>query len=243
MPREGRRARRRHQGVRAGEDSCAPGDRPDDRLRRVRLADRPVGLREVDAASHHRRPRRADERQGDGERQVRAAGPERPRLRDRLPARGALRLAHRHEEHRAAARDARLDPGSAQRPDQGDARARRAHRVREPLSVAALGRDAAARLDRSRLVVLAAAAPDGRAVRSARRDDPRAPEHGAARHLAGDRLDHDLRHALDRRGGVPLDARRRDVPAARAGSRRSSRSTCRSRGRPRRARTRASSSS
>ena len=39
----------------------------------------------------------------------------------------------------------------------------------------------------------------------------------------------DLRHALDLRGGVPLDARRRHVAAARAGSRRRRRSTCRSR--------------
>ena len=55
--------------------------------------------------------------------------------------------------------------------------------------------------------------------------------------------DRRLRHALDRRGGVPLDARRRDVARGRDGSPRSSRSTCRSRARPRRARTRASSSS
>ena len=46
---------------------------------------------------------------------------------------------------------------------------------------------------------------------------------------AGDRIDRRLRHALDRRGGVPLDARRRDVAAAGADRRRSSRSTCRSR--------------
>ena len=58
--------------------------------------------------------------------------------------------------------------------------------------------------------------------------------------LAGDRR---LRHALDLRGGLPLDARRRDVAAARAGSRASSRSTCRTRARSTRARSRASSSS
>ena len=74
-------------------------------------------------------------------------------------------------------------PG-ARRAIAGDARARRAHRLREPLSVAALRRHAAARLDRARALVLAGAAADGRAVRRARRDDPRAPEHGAARHLA-----------------------------------------------------------
>ena len=51
----------------------------------------------------------------------------------------------------------------------------------------------------------------------------------------GDRLDDRLRHALDRRGGLPLDARRRDVARGRDGSRGSSTSTCRSRARRRRA--------
>ena len=39
---------------------------------------------------------------------------------------------------------------------------------------------------------------------------------GAAADLGRDGLDGDLRHALDLRGRVPLDARRRHVPAARA---------------------------
>src|SRR5262249_38813651 len=42
----------------------------------------------------------------------------------------------------------------------------------------------------------------------------RAPQHGAAPHL-GEGVEHDrLRHALDPRGSLPLDARRRDVGAA-----------------------------
>ena len=57
------------------------------------------------------------------------------------------------------------------------------------------------------------------------------------------RRDRRLRHPLDRRGGLPLDARRRDVGRAPAGSRRSSTSTCPIRARSRPARTRASSSS
>ena len=80
--------------------------------------------------------------------------------------------------------------------------------------MAALRRHAAARLDRARALVLAGAAAHGRAVRRARRDDARAPQHGAARDLARDRLDGRLRDALDRRGGLPLDARRRHVGAA-----------------------------
>ena len=51
----------------------------------------------------------------------------------------------------------------------------------------------------------------------------------------GHRVDDRLRHALDRRGGLPLDPRRRDVAAAGADRRRSSTSTCRSRA-PRHAR-------
>ena len=66
-----------------------------------------------------------------------------------------------------------------------DARARRADGLREAPSVAALGRDAAARLDRARPLVLAGAAADGRAVRRARRDDARADEQRAAADLAG----------------------------------------------------------
>ena len=60
--------------------------------------------------------------QGRRQRQVRPPGAARPRLRDRLPGRGALRLAHGGEEHLAAARDARLGPLQAHRADRGDAR-------------------------------------------------------------------------------------------------------------------------
>ncbi len=87
-------------------------------------------------------------------------------------------------------------------------------RLREPPAVAAVGRHAAARLDRARALVRPGAAADGRAVRRARRDDARAAQHGAAADLGGERLDGRVRHALDRRGGLPLDARRRDVAAA-----------------------------
>ena len=86
-------------------------------------------------------------------------------------------------------------------------------------------------VDRTRALVRAGAAADGRAVRRARRDDARAAEHRAAAHLAGDGLDGRLRHALDLRGGLPVDAGRRDVGAARARRRASSPSTCRTRAR------------
>src|SRR5262249_16204026 len=65
--------------------------------------------------------------------------------------------------------------------------------------------------DRPRALVRPVAAADGRAVRRARRDDARAAEHGAAADLGGERLDDRLRHPLDCRGRLPLDARRRHV--------------------------------
>ena len=97
-----------------GNVTALAGHRPAARAGRVRLADRPVRLRQVDAPARDRRPDRADGGSvtvnGKPARQAR----HRPRLRDRLPGRRALRLAHRREEHRAAARDARLGPREAQ---------------------------------------------------------------------------------------------------------------------------------
>ena len=69
----------------------------------------------------------------------------------------------------------------------GAARAGRAARLRRGLSVAAVGRDEAAGRHRAGAHHEAAGAPDGRAVRRARRDHPRAHEPGAAAHLGGDR--------------------------------------------------------
>ena len=160
-------------------------DRPRRPARRVRLADRSLRLREVDAAADHRRPDPAHRGRRARERQVGAPGARRPRLRDRLPGCRPLRLAERLEEHRAAARDGRLGQASPRGAHPRDARPRRADGLREAPSVAALGRDAAARLDRARPLVLAGAAPDGRAVRRARRDDARADEQRAAADLAG----------------------------------------------------------
>jgi ABC-type Fe3+/spermidine/putrescine transport system ATPase subunit len=59
---------------------------------------------------------------------------------------------------------------------------------------------------------------DGRTLRRARRDRARPPERAASGAVGADGEDHRLRHALDPRGGVPLDEDRGDVAAARAGS-------------------------
>ena len=83
-------------------------------------------------------------------------------------------------------------------------------------------------VDRARALVLAGAAADGRAVRRPRRDDPGTAEHGAPADLGGERAHGRLRHALDRRGGLPVDAGGRDVASAGADRRGRRRSTCRS---------------
>ena len=126
--------------------------------------------------------------------------------------------------------DERAPPGG--RP----AQARRARGVRRPPSLAALGRHAAARRHRPGPVVRPEAAAHGRAVRGARRDDPRADERRADEHLAADRDDDRVRDPQHPRGGLPVDPRRRHVRAARAGSRRSSTSICPPSGRSRPAR-------
>ena len=69
-----------------------------------------------------------------------------------------------------------------------------------------------------------------RAVRRARQPDARADAGAAARHLGGGPQDGALRHARHRRGDLHGEPRRRDERAARAASRRTSRSTCRIRG-------------
>ena len=128
---------------------------------------------------------------GDGarERQAGPTGPARPRLRDRLPGGGALRLAHGREEHRPAARAAEV--GS--RPTRAPASPRCSSSSSSPASsattLAAVRWHAAARLDRPRPLVLAGAAADGRAVRRARRDDPRAAQPRAAPDLGRDGID------------------------------------------------------
>ncbi len=104
---------------------------------------------------------------------------------------------------------------------QGDARARhrsvearRARRVRGPVSAGAVRRHAAARRAGARADPRSGAAADGRAVRRARRDDAREHEHRAAAHLDGAAQDRGLHHPLDRRGRVPRRPRAGDDAAA-----------------------------
>ena len=87
--------------------------RPHRRAGRVRQPDRPVGLRQVDAAAPDRQPHRADHGHGPRQRQAGRPGPARPGLRHGVPAGRAVRLAHGRQEHRAAARAEGLGQGAA----------------------------------------------------------------------------------------------------------------------------------
>ncbi len=118
--------------------------RPRDPPRRVRVAHRPVRLRQEHAAAPRGQPHRAHERDGRGQREVRPPGPPRPGLRDGLPAVGPARVALRGPQHRAAARAAEVGQGPPAQAGAGDAGAREAAGVRRPPPVGAVGRHAAA---------------------------------------------------------------------------------------------------
>ena len=85
----------------------------------------------------------------------------------------------------------------------------RARRLRRPLPVAALGRDAAARGDRAGARLPAVDPAHGRAVRLGRRPDARRPGGSRAAGAGGVRRDDRLRHARHRRVGLPLRPHRR----------------------------------
>ena len=105
-------------------------------------------------------------------------------------------------------------------------RADRSDRLRRVLPRPAVRRHAAARRHRPRPGRASPAAADGRAVRRAGRDDPRAHAERARPDLRRDRRRGRLRHALDPRGRVPVRPRRRHVARDRAGSSTSCPSGC-----------------
>ena len=161
----------------------------------------PSGLRQVHRARPGQRTDAALDR--GGARRRRAGHRARPGPQRGLPAVHAAALAHR----------ARATSSSPSRPRAGlsrpSARARgrvpragRAHRLREPLPARALRRHEAARGDRPQPVLRARGAADGRAVRRARRPDPRAAPGGAGADLAAHRHDDRLHHPRHRGGRV-----------------------------------------
>ena len=179
---------RRHEDVPARQRHRAAGHRPRARAGRVRLADRAVGLRQVDAAARDRRPDRADRRapsRSTASRRGRRAPTTTTGSSSRTPCSSTGARSRRTSRCRS-----RCSAGTATR---RKARVEEMlelvelQRLRRPPPVAALGRHAAARLDRPRARFRAGAAADGRAVRRARRDDARAAEPRAALDLAAAR--------------------------------------------------------
>ena len=144
---------------------------------RVRVDDRPFRLRQVDLAQHPRRPAEVDDRRsvprGQGGRRAR------PRPRHRLPEPLAAALAHRLRQRRASpsTRCSAVVEEQGRAPRLGDAQSRAgadgAGQGQAPARD--LRRHEAARRHRPRARHGAQGAADGRAVRRARRADPRPP--------------------------------------------------------------------
>ncbi len=123
-----------------------------------------------------------------------------------LPGAGALSVAHDREAmSRCRWRSWAIAKAEQASADRAHARPRQPVRLREEISLAALRRHAAARLDRPRAGLRRRPAADGRAVRRARRDRARPSQRTAAETLGADQQDDLLRHALDPGSGLPLD--------------------------------------
>ena len=159
----------------------AAGCRPDHRRGRVRLADRPVGLRQDHAAAGRRRSGAADRRHGHGQRHDAGAGAAGDRAYGyvfQAPALYPWRNVRRNVELPLEIMGV---PAAERRSARGAALAIVGlGRLRAQVPLAALGRHAAARLDRPRARLRAGAAADGRAVRRARRDHPRQAQRPSA---------------------------------------------------------------
>ena len=103
-----------------------------------------------------------------------------PPLRLYLPGAGALSVADDRAQRRVAAGDHGLRRRERRRARRTLSETRQSRRLRAQISLAAVRRHAAARIDRARAIVRSGAVADGRAVRRARRDRARPPQRAIA---------------------------------------------------------------
>ena len=187
---------------------------------RVRLAHRPVGLRQDHAAARHRRSRAADRRRRSPST---ASRPEEARLKRAygyvFQAPALYPVAHdRAQRDRCRWRSwAFRRPSATSAPRAISTWSNLTGFERKFPWQLSGGMQQRASIARA-LVLRPGAAADGRAVRRARRDRPRPSQRAAAAAVGRDRQDRGLRHPFDPRGGVPVDPHRGDVAAARAAS-------------------------
>src|SRR5262249_42697359 len=190
--------------------------RPRRPVRRARRAER---MREVHAALAGRRPPPAVA----GRRAVRRRagdGADAAEDRDDLPGGEPPAVALGHRQRRVPPEAPPRAEGRAPRPGRPHAGTDRARRLRGPAPAPAVRRHEAARVDRARPGAGPGRAPDGRALRLARRADAHGPGRRTAPHLVGDAKDRAVRDAQPERGGVPRRSRRRAERATRQGHRR-----------------------
>src|SRR5262245_35857396 len=184
--------------------------------RRDHVRGRPLGLRQDHAPALHRRPDRSEHRQ------AARAWPAGRRPAARWRGHGVPAFRPAPLEDRLRQRGVRAGDGgrpAPRHPYAGHAlpRARRAHRLRAPLSLPALGRDAAARRVGARAGHEPVDPAHGRAVCRARCADARDPAgradlaDGAARRTQ----DHGVHHPFDRRGDLARRPHRGDERAPR----------------------------
>ena len=138
--------------------------------RRVPVAARPVGLRQIDGVADHRRADRADP----GRRRMDSRGQDRKRESIGLCVPGADTdaVGQRVQQRAAAAQAQGRRIGAGIEARRRRARSCRLAKIRRRLSARIVRRHAHAGLDRACAGHRAGAAVDGRAVRGARRDHP-----------------------------------------------------------------------
>ncbi|EGE55499.1 putative nitrate/sulfonate/bicarbonate ABC transporter, permease protein [Rhizobium etli CNPAF512] len=191
------------------------------RKRRIRQPPRPVRLRQVDGAAHHRRPRRRDI---GGDRLAEFAHQfERPaggRHRLRLPGADADALEERIRQCPLAAEAEGCFESRSLRADHGCTDDGRSAGFRQGLSARTFRRHEDAGLDRPRAGDETEASADGRALRRTRRNHPPEAQRRRAAALEDDRHYRHLRHSFRLRVGLSLEPHRGDEGKARPRPRR-----------------------